>query len=261
MSESQEDRPRGKNVRSSDGPSSNSSPKKKSRPAEVEAERRSTKNVVGSSQLDNLYAMSLPSSDYYERSYMHRDVLTHLLVTASDFLITGSQDGHLKFWKILTADYLKQKQTAAAAALHQTSAKSQDEKDVNANLLSSPIEFVKHFRAHLGPILSLCVNESGTLLCSACGDRTVKMFDVLPFDMITMVKLDFVPLVCSFVRSFVSSTFVDLSDLRQSIANDLSLRWQNIEHQRSDCCSFQTRSSQSRSFDRILTAIRFADFV
>jgi hypothetical protein len=27
------------------------------------------------------------------------------------------------------------------------------------------------------------------------------MFDVLSFDMITMVKLDFIPLVCSFVHS------------------------------------------------------------
>jgi WD40 repeat protein len=110
----------------------------------------------------------------------------------------------LKFWKILTADYLKQKQTAAAAALHQTSSKNQDEKDSNSNLLSSgPIEFVKHFRAHLRPIFSLCVNESGTLLCSTCADQTVKMFDVLSFDMITMVKLDF-------VRSFASPILVDL---------------------------------------------------
>ena len=219
MSSSQEDRPRGKNVRSSDEQSS-SSPKKKTRPTDdvqeekelihefisssTKVEKSSTKNgVAGSNQLDNLYASVLPSSDYYERSYMHRDVLTHLVVTSSAFLITGSQDGHLKFWKILTADYLKQKQTAAAAALHQTSAsKSADEKDPNVNLLSSgPIEFVKHFRAHLGPIVSLCVNESGTLLCSACGDRTVKMFDVLSFDMITMVKLDFIPLICSFVHS------------------------------------------------------------
>src|SRR5690242_14634062 len=47
----------------------------------------------GSKELDNLYASYLPSSDYYERSFMHRDIVTHIIVTKTDFLITGSQDG------------------------------------------------------------------------------------------------------------------------------------------------------------------------
>ncbi|CAF0896929.1 unnamed protein product [Adineta steineri] len=157
---------------------------------------RKEKHQQGSTQLDNLYASFLPSSNYYERSYMHRDVVTHLIVTQTDFLITGSQDGHIKFWKIITPDYIKQQQTAATYQ-----AKSNDEKDPNSTNIPGPIEFVKHFRAHLGPILTLCTNSSGTLLCSSCSDRTVKMFDVLAFDMITMVKLEFIPLVCSFVHS------------------------------------------------------------
>ena len=33
----------------------------------------------GSTKFDNLYASFLPSSDYYERSYIHLDVVTHLL--------------------------------------------------------------------------------------------------------------------------------------------------------------------------------------
>jgi hypothetical protein len=103
--------------------------------------------MVGSKELDNLYASYLPSSDYYERSYMHRDILTHLIVTSTDFLITGSQDGHIKFWKILTPDYIKQQQTAATYLANKTN----DDKDANTNsLINGPIEFVKHFRAHLG---------------------------------------------------------------------------------------------------------------
>ena len=71
----------------------------------------------------------------YEKSYMHRDIITHTVCTRlagplacgrwwqaglvscrTDFIITASSDGHVKFWK-------KQEQG---------------------------VEFVKHFRAHLG---------------------------------------------------------------------------------------------------------------
>lgn len=52
----------------------------------------------------------------YELSYMHRDLVSHVVVTKTDYVITGSVDGHIKFWK-------KQPES---------------------------IEFVKHFRAHLG---------------------------------------------------------------------------------------------------------------
>lgn len=46
---------------------------------------------------------------------MHRDVITHTVVTKTDFVITASIDGHLKFWK----------------------------------KMDDGIEFVKHFRSHL----------------------------------------------------------------------------------------------------------------
>lgn len=79
---------------------------------------------------------------------MHRDVVTHIIVTITDFLISGSQDGHIKFWKILTSDYIKQQQTAAAAI---QSSKINEDQQEEANAISSlPIQFVKHFRAHLG---------------------------------------------------------------------------------------------------------------
>ena len=177
--------------------------------------KETSADEAGSRQLDELYASNLPTSFFYERSLMHRDVVTHLVVTKTSFLISGSQDGHIKFWKIITADYLKQQQTSVQMT------KVADQQDKQANLVAGPIEFVKHFRAHLGqlslllapirkrddrwfvvgPILNLCVNESGTLLCSTCSDRTLKLFDVLSFDMITMVKLDFVPSTSSFVHS------------------------------------------------------------
>jgi peptidylprolyl isomerase domain and WD repeat-containing protein 1 len=93
---------------------------------------------------------------------MHRDVITHAVCTKTDFLITASTDGHVKFWK-------KQEQG---------------------------LEFVKHFRAHLGRITAVAVTSDGLLMCTAAQDKALKVFDVLNFDMINMLRLGYVPLAC-----------------------------------------------------------------
>lgn len=63
----------------------------------------------------------------YERSYMHRDVVSHAVMTpcGTDFLVTASQDGHIKFWK----------------------------------KMPEGVEFVKHFHSHLEPIHDLAVRD------------------------------------------------------------------------------------------------------
>uniref|UniRef100_A0A1I7WZ24 peptidylprolyl isomerase n=1 Tax=Heterorhabditis bacteriophora TaxID=37862 RepID=A0A1I7WZ24_HETBA len=77
----------------------------------------------------------------------------------TDFIITASVDGHLKFWKKKYAE---------------------------------GVEFVKHFRCHLNSFSHLCVNFNGTLLATVCQqDKSVKIFDVENFDMINMLKFDF----------------------------------------------------------------------
>lgn len=43
------------------------------------------------------------------------------------------------------------------------------------------IEFVKHFRSHLGPIMDMTVNYNGTLLCTVSTDKSLKVFDVINF--------------------------------------------------------------------------------
>ena len=90
--------------------------------------------------LDQMALAELPTSEMYEKSYMHRDTVTHLIVTPSDFIITASRDGQLKFWK--------KQQTG--------------------------IEFVKHFRAHLAPISGLSATTDGTLLASSASDKGLK---------------------------------------------------------------------------------------
>ncbi|KAJ1503881.1 hypothetical protein HMI55_002279 [Coelomomyces lativittatus] len=63
---------------------------------------------------EKLFLDQLPSTALYEKSYMHRDFVCHTIVTKTDYIITTSIDGHLKFWK----------------------------------KTDTGIEFVKHFRAH-----------------------------------------------------------------------------------------------------------------
>ena len=41
----------------------------------------------------------LPSGQMYEKSFMHRDTVTHVAVGAHDFVMTASSDGDLRFWK------------------------------------------------------------------------------------------------------------------------------------------------------------------
>ena len=79
-------------------------------------------------RLDNEqeFLHALPSAEMYERSYMHRDTVTHAVVASqTEFLITASADGHIKFWK----------------------------------KRAQGVEFAKHFRAHVGAV-------KGSPLCS-----------------------------------------------------------------------------------------------
>ena len=62
----------------------------------------------------------------YEKSFMHRDTVTQVAVAQDqDFLITGSIDGHLKFWK----------------------------------KTPTGIEFAKHYRAHVGSLDGMYIHR------------------------------------------------------------------------------------------------------
>ncbi|CAF1433985.1 unnamed protein product [Didymodactylos carnosus] len=85
---------------------------------------------------------------------MHRDVVTHCLVTKTDFLITGSADGHIKFWKMLTLEYVKIQATLSSyqqQQQQQLSASSKEQQINGPKGISRNVQttFVKHFRAHL----------------------------------------------------------------------------------------------------------------
>jgi peptidylprolyl isomerase domain and WD repeat-containing protein 1 len=105
---------------------------------------------------EKLYLAAMPTSTRYSKSLMHRDQLFSITFTpVTDFLITSSVDGVVKFWKKTT----------------------------------SGIEFVKQFGAHNGEILSTSVSSDGRSFASAGSDKTVKVFDVITFgNSISVIK-------------------------------------------------------------------------
>lgn len=79
---------------------------------------------------------------------MHKDQLSFLTITPyTDFLITSSIDGVVKFWKKVAVG----------------------------------IEAVKEFKAHLGEIRSVGVSQDGRSYATAGADKTIKIFDVITF--------------------------------------------------------------------------------
>ncbi|KUL89128.1 hypothetical protein ZTR_06036 [Talaromyces verruculosus] len=109
---------------------------------------------------EKVYVNALPTSQRYSKSLMHRDQLSYVDITPStDFLITSSIDGVVKFWKKMAVG----------------------------------VEFVKEFRAHAGEITSTTVSADGRSFATAGTDKTVKIFDVITFDLLAMFDLEFTP--------------------------------------------------------------------
>lgn len=151
----------------------------------AEPPRKQPRCAPDDAAYEQLYLDALPCADMYERSYMHRDVVTHIAVAPTGFVLTASRDGQVKFWK------------KGAVG----------------------IEFVKNFRAHLASINALALSHDGTSLATTSDDCSIKVFDVLAFDMVSWIKANgFVPGAAEFISPSGSSrTLLAVSD-RQSPA-------------------------------------------
>eukprot|EP00026_Physarum_polycephalum_P001078 Phypoly_transcript_01079.p1 GENE.Phypoly_transcript_01079~~Phypoly_transcript_01079.p1 ORF type:complete len:623 (+),score=105.08 Phypoly_transcript_01079:1835-3703(+) len=129
-------------------------------------------------KFEQLYTEHLPNAEMYEKSYMHRDIVTHLAVSKTDFVITASVDGHVKFWK---------KQPEG-------------------------IEFVKHYRAHLGPICGLAISADGLLMATISLDQQLKVYDVINFDMINIIKLSYIPSTCAWIHKASAKSILAVAE-------------------------------------------------
>ena len=118
------------------------------------------------------YIATLPISTRYSKSLMHRDQLSFCTFTPhTDFLVTSSVDGYVKFWK----------------------------------KVSGGIEFVKEFKAHEGEIRSVTVSADGRGFATAGADSTIKIFDVVTFDLLAMLEPEVAPKCVCFVHGTGSS--------------------------------------------------------
>mmetsp|Transcript_24177 Transcript_24177/g.18411 ORF Transcript_24177/g.18411 Transcript_24177/m.18411 type:complete len:85 (-) Transcript_24177:189-443(-) len=63
------------------------------------------------------------------------------------------------------------------------------------------IEFVKTIKAHLSRISSSTLSQNETRLATVSSkDRSLKVFDVVNFDVMNMLSLKFTPDVCQFIH-------------------------------------------------------------
>ncbi|OAX81248.1 hypothetical protein ACJ72_04412 [Emergomyces africanus] len=109
---------------------------------------------------EKVYVNALPVSARYSKSLMHKDQLSFVTLTPhTDFLITSSIDGVVKFWKKMPVG----------------------------------VEFVKEFRAHLGELTCVSVSLDGRSFATVGVDKTVKIFDVITFDLLAILNLEYVP--------------------------------------------------------------------
>jgi peptidylprolyl isomerase domain and WD repeat-containing protein 1 len=121
---------------------------------------------------EKLYISALPKSTRYSKSLMHKEPLAFVTMTPlTEFLITTSVDGVVKFWK----------------------------------KVADGIEFVKEFKAHQGEVRSVSCSQDGRSFATAGVDKTVKLFDVVTFDLLAVLQLDFVPRCVCWVHKKGSS--------------------------------------------------------
>lgn len=104
---------------------------------------------------EKVYVNALPASPRYSKSLMHKDQLSFVTMTPyTDFLITSSVDGFVKFWK----------------------------------KMADGVEFVKEFRAHPNDTLrSVSVSADGRSFATVGSDKTIKIFDVITFGMLSYI--------------------------------------------------------------------------
>ena len=127
----------------------------------------------------------IPTSEHYQVSYMHRSTVTHCCASLRHgYVITGSADGVVKFWKRVsntaTAGTKGGGTASSAAGVGSSGADGTN---------SRCLEFVKSYSSHVGPLLALCTSQpNGDSAASIGWDGIIKFYDVATFDVSGMIR-------------------------------------------------------------------------
>ena len=126
----------------------------------------------------------IPTSEHYQVSYMHRSTVTHCCSSLRHgYVITGSTDGVVKFWKRVSTT------AAAGSTPSNTSANTASSGADGTN--SRCLEFVKSYSSHVGPLLALCASQpNGDCAVSIGWDGVIKFYDVATFDVSGMIRVN-----------------------------------------------------------------------
>ena len=118
------------------------------------------KKIKKANPHEQFYLDNLPSTDFYEKSYMNKAVISHIVISKpTEYIITACRDGLVYFWKKMLTG----------------------------------VEFVKKMQAHLACIHSLVLSGDGLKLATSSLDKTVKFYDVSGFDLVNFIEVAFVP--------------------------------------------------------------------
>ena len=124
----------------------------------------------------------IPSSSHYHISYAHRAVVTCICYSIKhDIILTGSQDGVVKFWK---------RTPVSSNALQMGNEGFQSNKNGNDDTTGQCLEFIKSYMAHTEPILALVSSlPDGDNAASVGEDNVIKFYDVGGFDVTGMIQV------------------------------------------------------------------------
>mmetsp|Transcript_12056 Transcript_12056/g.25679 ORF Transcript_12056/g.25679 Transcript_12056/m.25679 type:complete len:754 (+) Transcript_12056:308-2569(+) len=155
--------------------------KKRQRQEDSDAPRSKKQNAANLLQ-------DVPTTQHYQVSYMHRQTVTHVCTSLRHgYVITGSTDGVVKFWK----------RTATSAAAAAPGGSNGGASALGGGMggadkaggSSRCLEFVKSYSSHVGPLLALCTSQpNGDSAVSIGYDGVIKFYDVATFDVSGMIR-------------------------------------------------------------------------
>lgn len=127
---------------------------------------------LGDSDLE-LFLARLPTSDLYEQSFMHKEIVTCIAFSVlTNLIVTGSHDGVVKLWK----------------------------------KAYKGIEFSKQYRAHVASVTGLAISPNGMQIVSISShDPVIKIYETLSLDMIDKITLKENPVCVEIAQDVIDS--------------------------------------------------------